>query len=39
MSAWNCNFTLFLRKGDGGGVLEHPVFLSNISKYFPDASK
>ena len=22
-----------------GGVVEHPVFLNNISTYFPDASK
>ena len=39
MGAWNCNCMLFLKEGDGEGVLKHPVFLSNISKYFLDASK
>ena len=29
------SFLLFF----GGGVLEHPVFLNNISTYFSDASK
>ena len=23
----------------GAGILEHPVFLNNISNYIPDASK
>ena len=29
---------LFLPFFLGGGVLEHPVFLNNISTYFPDAN-
>lgn len=28
-------FSIFL----GGGVLEHPVLLNNISNYFPEPSK